>query len=57
MFGRPVSPAIELRLMIRPPVPASVRNRPTAREKAAAPSRLTRRTSSHSDSGVSVTGW
>ena len=51
MLGRPVSPPTELRLMIRPPSPASTSARPTARAKAAAPSRLTRRTSSHSDSG------
>jgi hypothetical protein len=56
MFGSPVRPAMDDRFTIRPPPPAAI-SRPTARAIAAAPRTLTRRISSHSDRGVSVTGW
>ena len=54
MLGSPVRPAIEPRLTIRPPRPAAASAAPTARAKATAPSTLTRSTSSHSASGLSV---
>ena len=57
MFGRPVSPAIELRLMIRPPPPGLGQVAADRAGEGGGASRLTRRTSSHSDSGVSTTGW
>ena len=57
MLGSPVSPPIELRLTIRPPAAGLGQVASDRPREGAAPSRFTRSTSSHSDSGVSVTGW